>query len=367
MTTAVGETFSITPPLALDYSTFLGHINSLFETDFDDLTELKDNIHTLTFFEASEVHPLPKGLQNAFHDLLRILMTENITESEILCYICEKDKIHKFVTELDDNDDIINAKKVFEIEKNKMITFASKNSNIQDRLYKNKMWRYSLLFGLLFFIIGLSTIYYMGRTSKQQKLPFDLILISVSMMCVFFFIIMDLIILFSRRTVSETFVDSCATEDCQYNNNVFPNINSKIMEFFDDLVTIHRYNHTLQVKDVRKQTEVVNALLNDYKRVNYINLRNFQLTNYKLNATRYNMHFIKWGFIIAGIIGIFAGLNIRKNSSYPVSDMFFITIATTVTLMFFIIFLLNQKQHMIRKKYNWDKLYWRIKSVEKAT
>ena len=81
MTTAVG----ITPPLALDYSTFLSHINNLFESDFDDLTELKDNIHTLTFFEASEVHPLPKGLQNAFHDLLRILMT-GTGEVSYICF-----------------------------------------------------------------------------------------------------------------------------------------------------------------------------------------------------------------------------------------------------------------------------------------
>ena len=80
------------------------------------------------------------------------------------------------------------SKKVFEIEKNKLITFASKNANIQDRLHQNKIWRYSMLFGLLFFIIGLSTMYHLGRTSKNVKYPFDMILISVSLMCVFLFI-----------------------------------------------------------------------------------------------------------------------------------------------------------------------------------
>ena len=349
-----------------DYSTFLGHINNVFDKTYSDLNEFQDYVETLRFVENDESHPLHKGLKTAIKDLLNLLTTTSTTEDDILCYICEKYKIHKFVTNLDEHEDVINSKKVFEIEKNKLITFASKNANIQDRLHQNKIWRYSMLFGLLFFIIGLSTMYHLGRTSKNVKYPFDMILISVSLMCVFLFIIIDLIMLFTKRTVSENFT-GCETDNCVYNNSgEFPNINSKLVQFFDDLVTINRYNEKLQENDVKQKTEVVNALLNDYKRVNYINLRNFQLTNYKLNATKYNIHFIKWGFIIAGIIGVFAGMNIRKNSSYPVSDMFFVTVALTLIMLFTIIFLLNQKQHMIRKKYNWDKLYWRIKSIENS-
>lgn len=364
MATGTGEVFQI--PVS-DYSTFLGHINNVFDKSYSDLNEFKDNIETLTFIENNEAQPLPKGLKTAMNDLLNLLTTPTTTEAEILCYICEKDKIHKFVTSLDEHEDVINSKKVFEIEKNKLITFASKNANIQERLHQNKIWRYSLIFGLLFFIIGLSTLYHMGRTSKNVIYPFDLILISVSLMCVIVFIVIDLIILFTKRTVSENFTGCETTDNCVYDNSgEFPNINSKLVQYFDDLVTIHRYNEKLQENDVKQKTEIVNALLNDYKRVNYINLRNFQLTNYKLNATKYNIHFIKWGFIIAGIIGIFAGMNIRQNSSYPVSDMFFATVALTLIMLFTIIFLLNQKQHMIRKKYNWDKLYWRIKSIEKS-
>ncbi len=348
----------------VDLGGFLNHINRIFDKDFEDLDEFKNNIDTLNFIENSEVVPLPQGLKTALHDLLDLLQKPS-SENDILCYICEKDKIHKFVTNIDEHEDVVNSKKVFEMEKNKLITFASKNANIQDRLYQNKLWRYSLIFGLLFFIIGLSTIYYMGRISKNKVYLFDLILISISLMCVFFFIILDIILLFSKRTVSENFTE-CDTDDCQYNLRANQNIIVKLKSYVDDLIMVHRYNQKLQVKDVNKKTEVVNALLNDYKRVNYINLRNFQLTNYKLNATRYNMHFIKWGFIIAGIIGVFAGMNIRNNSSYPVSDMLFITVAITLTLLFLIIYLLNQKQHMIRKKYNWDKLYWRVKSVENA-
>jgi hypothetical protein len=179
---------------------------------------------------------------------------------------------------------------------------------------------------------------------------------------------MDLYKLFSKSSV-ETFNTDTSSPFCPLPGDAAAldlDIVDRVKSFLGQVVDIHEVHAKLTGKESEKQLETIQALTTDYYRANYLNMRNFQLTDYKINSIKNNTNFIKWGFFVVSVIGIFGGLHVRGDkSSFPISGSFLICISSTLICLYLIIFLLHKKQSMIRKRYDWDKMYWRIQAIEK--
>jgi hypothetical protein len=359
-------------------------LNTIVEFDdviksFDDLLSYTGNslgnsvnykLDTVNVGELKRIpHPLGIALSELFTELRDMQPTETTPEqshTKISEYLCQSGIVDRHVpTDTSGEHSIIEEKKVFEREKNKMITFSSKNTNIQKSMKKNLMTQYLLLFFLILFMAGLSTAFFMGKKPAYSIYPIDVILITVSLSVMVIFMAMDLYKLFSKSSV-ETFNTDTPSPFCPLPGTEAFDILDRVKYFLDQVVDIHEVHAKLTGKESEKQLETIQALTTDYYRANYLNMRNFQLTDYKINSIKNNTNFIKWGFFVVSVIGIFSGLHVRGDkSSFPISGSFLICISSTLICLYLIIFLLHKKQSMIRKRYDWDKMYWRIQAIEK--
>jgi hypothetical protein len=359
-------------------------LNTIVEFDdviksFDDLLSYTGNslgnsvnykLDTVNVGELKRIpHALGIALSELFTELRDMQPTETTPEqahTKISEYLCQSGIVDRHVpTDTSGEHSIIEEKKVFEREKNKMITFSSKNTNIQKSMKKNLMTQYLLLFFLILFMAGLSTAFFMGKKPAYSIYPIDVILITVSLSVMVIFMAMDLYKLFSKSSV-ETFNTDTPSPFCPLPGTEAFDILDRVKYFLDQVVDIHEVHAKLTGKESEKQLETIQALTTDYYRANYLNMRNFQLTDYKINSIKNNTNFIKWGFFVVSVIGIFSGLHVRGDkSSFPISGSFLICISFTLICLYLTIFLLHKKQSMIRKRYDWDKMYWRIQAIEK--
>jgi hypothetical protein len=359
-------------------------LNTIVEFDdviksFDDLLSYTGNslgnsvnykLDTVNVGELKRIpHALGIALSELFTELRDMQPTETTPEqahTKISEYLCQSGIVDRHVpTDTSGEHSIIEEKKVFEREKNKMITFSSKNTNIQKSMKKNLMTQYLLLFFLILFMAGLSTAFFMGKKPAYSIYPIDVILITVSLSVMVIFMAMDLYKLFSKSSV-ETFNTDTPSPFCPLPGTEAFDILDRVKYFLDQVVDIHEVHAKLTGKESEKQLETIQALTTDYYRANYLNMRNFQLTDYKINSIKNNTNFIKWGFFVVSVIGIFSGMHVRGDkSSFPISGSFLICISFTLICLYLTIFLLHKKQSMIRKRYDWDKMYWRIQAIEK--
>ena len=348
-------------------------------TSFDDLLLYTGNStgnsvnYKLETVNVGELKRIPHALGIALSELFTELRDMQPTDTPIAQshtkiseYLCQSGIVERHVpTDTSGEHSIIEEKKVFEREKNKMITFSSKNTNIQKSMKKNLMTQYLLLFFLILFMAGLSTAFFMGKKPAYSIYPIDVILITVSLSVMVIFMAMDLYKLFSKSSV-ETFNTDTPSPFCPLPGAEAFDILDRVKYFLDQVVSIHEVHAKLTGKESEKQLETIQALTTDYYRANYLNMRNFQLTDYKINSIKNNTNFIKWGFFVVSVIGIFSGLHVRGDkSSFPISGSFLICISFTLICLYLTIFLLHKKQSMIRKRYDWDKMYWRIQAIEK--
>ena len=348
-------------------------------TTFDDLlsytgdspgNSVNYKLDTVNVGELKRIpHPLGIALSELFTELRDMQPTDTTVDeshTKISDYLCKSAIVDRHVpTDISGEHSIIEEKKVFEREKNKMITFSSKNTNIQKSMKKNLMTQYLLLISLILFMAGLSTCFFLGKKPAYSIYPIDVILITVSLSVMVIFMAMDLYKLFSKSSV-ETFNTDTPSSFCPLPGNEALDIVDRVKSFLGQVVDIHEVHAKLTGKESEKQLETIQALTTDYYRANYLNMRNFQLTDYKINSIKNNTNFIKWGFFVVSVIGIFGGLHVRGDkSSFPISGSFLICISSTLICLYLIIFLLHKKQSMIRKRYDWDKMYWRIQAIEK--
>jgi hypothetical protein len=135
-----------------------------------------------------------------------------------------------------------------------------------------------------------------------------------------------------------------------------------IMGYNDSILMDNRLNNSNKV-------EVIDSILKDFNNMNYVNMRRYQLTDYKINETRNKTHFIKYAFLIASIIGLLGGFKLRtgvipySENYLPINGTVFYGVSIVLILGFVTMFILHQKQNQIRRKYNWNKLYWNVKAT----
>jgi hypothetical protein len=145
-----------------------------------------------------------------------------------------------------------------------------------------------------------------------------------------------------------------------------------IRDYVQKIPVIMEYNESIRSDDRLNNTnkaEVIDSILKDFNNMNYVNMRRYQLTDYKINETRSKTHFVKYAFLIASIIGLLGGLKLRTriipldNNYLPISGKMFTGVSMVLILGYITVFILHQKQNQIRRKYNWNKLYWNVKAT----
>lgn len=261
-----------------------------------------------------------------------------------------------FVNELNNDE----YRQQFENDKNRLITLMAKNQNIYSKLNSKKINFYIFLGVFVFYTIGLSFIYL--QTALLTKDVQAVILIGLSVFVLIMYAFVDIYDMVTRKHYEEF---SEEAHDCSDVDAV----NEVIQEIIADITMFATVEEKLVNNERNTQKkEIVRSILQDFNNVNYVNMRRYQLTDYKINETRSNMHFVKYAFLLVSVVGLLAGLQLRTELGVP--DNFlpiskgFLTITTVFLILTYIaVFFLHRKQNMMRKKYNWNKLYWNVRAT----
>jgi hypothetical protein len=280
---------------------------------------------------------------------------ERLTE-----HVCKQSQMNEFVDSIsaDTNEE------EFQKHKNRLVTLITKNNNILTKYSRRKLYK-NILLGLMFIMtIGFMFLYIVGSQQPAMLQTSYTVLISLSLGIVVLFVIYEIYAMFTKKTlVIEEFED---LSTCKF---IGQDQSSILTSFLGtDLPGSVERAQAIVAYTSGKKSEVVQSILHDYNNMNYVNMRKYQLTDYKLQESRNKMHFIKYGFLILSIIGILGGLTLRgKDTSvrnaFSITQDMFIGGSLILIVSYLTVYLLHQKQNMIRKKYNWDKLYWNIKAI----
>jgi len=288
----------------------------------------------------------------------------SIIESEELSPDQKCNEIHKirnmvnFVNDLNNDE----YRQQFENDKNRLITLMAKNQNIYSKLNSKKINFYIFLGVFVFYTIGLSFIYL--QTALLTKDVQAVILIGISVFVLIMYAFVDIYDMVMRRHYEEFNEEG---NDCSDEA-----VNAVIQEIISNIAMFAEVEDKLVNNERNTQKkEIVKSILQDFNNVNYVNMRRYQLTDYKINETRSNMHFVKYAFLLVSVVGLMAGLQLRTelgvpDNFLPISKGFLMGTTVFLILTYIAVFFLHRKQNMMRKKYNWNKLYWNVRATHNS-
>jgi uncharacterized membrane protein len=309
-------------------------------------------------------------LENNLVDLFRaVLKYENDSVStnrdtsmnELYEYVSNRSDLINFTSQLAEELTDGDKRDEFDKDKNRLITLMAKNKNIYNKLNSRKIFFYMFLALLVIYTIGLFFIYFNSSVDTQTQ---PIILIGLAITVIIVFVMIDIYQMLTKKHY-EPYVDpELVTIDLLKQN---------ISEYILQLPMMLKYNEEiLKNKSINNsnKAEVIDSILHDFNNMNFVNMRRYQLTDYKINETRSNTHFIKYAFLIVSVIALMGGLHLRTDTlpagaqNYlPVSSKMFTGVSIVLFIGFFTMLLLHQKQNKIRRKYNWNKLYWNVKAT----
>lgn len=102
------------------------------------------------------------------------------------------------------------------------------------------------------------------------------------------------------------------------------------------------------------QLELVERILSDFHNKGYGSMREFQSLDYNLHYKNLQISTVKYTTLLASIIFMMIGLSMIGVFNQQVTA----TVASILLLFYFIVLLLQFKQNQIRRKYDWNKMYW---------
>jgi hypothetical protein len=296
----------------------------------------------------------------------------------IFSYVYDRLEMMHFASEMSKELNSETSRKNFEQDKNRLITLMAKNQNIYSKLNSQKMNFYIFLGMLILYTVGMIFVYAQsGMITKHTQF---MILIGLALTVLVIFGILDLYQMMTSKHYEkfDAHMESGAVWDDVKNQRwdiVSDDFDTEMQSMINTLVLelpqIVKYNNLLRNDDTNKtKQEVISNILNDFNNQNYVNMRRYQLTDYKINETRNKMHFVKYGFLLVSVIGLLAGLHLRtemgpESNYFPVSKTVLLSIAVLLTITFFFVYFMHQKQNMMRKKYNWNKLYWNVRATHR--
>jgi uncharacterized Tic20 family protein len=189
------------------------------------------------------------------------------------------------------------------------------------------------------------------------------LLIGLCSLVLTIFVIIDIYQLVTRKNY-ESFTSPSTTIE----NPTIDDLLTVVLDYLSRLPIIIEYDKQLRNDINTNKEEVIHSILNDFNNINYVNMRRYQITDYKINESRSRVHFVKYAFLVVSLIGILAGLYLRSGDTSIIATVYvnkavFTYISAFLVFSYILIIMLNIKQNKIRRKYNWNKLYWNVKAI----
>jgi hypothetical protein len=249
-------------------------------------------------------------------------------------------------------------RKKFRQQKNRLITLISKNKNIASKYQRSYLYTWILFIALMLYVVVMSAL--ISNMTGLEKSISDTVVLSVSsvVLCIIlFFKIYSSVMSLNMEGFTEpsncpeTITDPALVKD-------------KLLNLLDTYLSSYKilsdYNNLMGDSGTVEQRKIIQTILKDYNNVNYVNMRKYQLTDYRLESVMHKRRFVMYGFMLMSMIGL---LSVTLADSGPMSGMF-PTIASFLVGMYLVTYLLYVRQNMSRKRYNWNKLYWVLNKGE---
>ena len=283
-------------------------------------------------------------------------------------FVMENNDIVAFSETLASEINLEEKKQEFKDEKNKLITMMAKNKNIYTKLGSNNFYYYILLAVLSIYTLGTLLLYVQSGGQSFVPNVMDLkvtytLLIGLCSLVLTIFVIIDIYQLVTRKNY-ESFTSPSTTIE----NPTIDDLLTVVLDYLSRLPIIIEYDKQLRNDINTNKEEVIHSILNDFNNINYVNMRRYQITDYKINESRSRVHFVKYAFLVVSLIGILAGLYLRSGDTSIIATVYvnkavFTYISAFLVFSYILIIMLNIKQNKIRRKYNWNKLYWNVKAI----
>ena len=314
-------------------NTYKDHICKLIETVIDDIDDKK-----LKEFVCEATERIDYGFEN-----------------ESLMLLESKDKFNK--------------------QKNKLITLITKNDNVAKKLKRRKIL--ALLFYVLvaLYCFGMFYIFTQGLdnpimgnmeilgqlSASHKKQIISTTIISISVFMLFVFVSIDMYQRLSQKHYEHfnELIVNPPIETCSLHKNADTQDYDTLTQYLSKVLQISVYHESLQHQNDVKRAHIIESILNDFDNINYVNMRKYQITNYEINYSKSQISHIKYAFFIVSCIGLLAGFYLRE--VVPLDLLIATTVALVLIYLTVIIFRL--KHNKIRKKYNWNKIYWNLKAT----
>jgi hypothetical protein len=103
------------------------------------------------------------------------------------------------------------------------------------------------------------------------------------------------------------------------------------------------------------QLNMVDRILSDFHNKGYGSMREFQSIDYKINLKNLYINIIKYTCLLASIVFLMIGLTMMSLFDQRITTI----VASILGLIYFVIIFLHFKQNQVRRKYEWDKIYWK--------
>ena len=262
-------------------------------------------------------------------------------------------------------------KQQFTNYRTKLLTLLSKNENINGR-HRQKVFAFWIW--IAFIVILTSGLYLIYSTNLIKDIAIkQIVILSIS--------IIGLIII----VIKKTFFDSKKDSIESFSTNICGNIefdkylsdstgedpqsystdNEAFDGDFNTLNTLLKLHITYRknIFEDKKGTELAyKNIMKDFENKLYLNIRNYQLIDYKLHDLSSQIELICKGIIIVSLIGIFASVHLKKY----ISQFLFNMLSLILSVLYSLLILLDRRNKKSRNKYNWNKMYWDIGELKGA-
>jgi hypothetical protein len=310
-------------------------------------------------------------------ELERIIKKEDpsidVTGSkELKLFICNGIfRIH-FINDENESGKMSDMKTDFDKQKNKLVTLITKNDNIERKFVRRRIYNLVFYMLILFYVLGMLFIYIQaidtikfgklnilpGLDASHKKELISTALIAISLFMLFVFVIIDMY----QRLTAKHYEQFEELGNCTGDESLTDVVTGEfglIKAYVMMISMIGRFHMNLQESQDTKKADMIKSILNDYENVNYVNMRQYQITDYKINNSRSKMSHIKYAFFIVSLCGLLSGLYLRGTVPFDL----FVGTCLILIVLYITIIALREKQNNIRKKYNWNKLYWNLKAT----
>lgn len=307
--------------------------------------------------------------------------------------VSKKAEMIDFSEELTDDITTDQQRQEFQNQKAKLMTLMMKNKNIKNRLNDKKLTQLILLGVLSLYVIILSFLFLHGSmdigvmNNMVNRSSAAIVMILTSMVVIIIYAMVDVyMMIFKKNYNFEHFIaDEKRTNPLakgmvgitSVNTNVAPTdleLIGSIRTYVEKLPTVSSLKQQLKTSVSDKRASAIQNILNDFGNMNFINMRRYQLTDYKVNKAKQTISLsIKYGFILVSVIGLLGGFKLRSDnnraagniSGLIISSGMFMVMSLMLVVTYVIILVKQNRENSLRRQYNWNKLYFTTEDTGK--